>query len=234
MKFSFKIFSVFLLSVFTFFSCETNQEIAINSDNLLLGNWIEPIYNGEETTFKRGNSLPSEAYGISFKISGNFTERTSGWCGTPPLTFFKINGTFSLNEPLIDITSESYPTNYTWRIVSLTENELIVKRELTSQEKDHRALMDLFYEIQNLAYSVSCSDANDWLFTAYGAKACGGPQGYIPYSNKIDTVAFLQKIEAYTQAEKEYNFNHGVASTCDIPAIPKSVVCENGYPTLKY
>lgn len=232
MKPIFKLLTVFSL-IFVFNSCENNDPI-IDSNNLLLGFWIEPTYDNETTTFKRSNSFKEDAYGISFSKNGDFITQTSGWCGTPPLTFFKINGTFSLNEPLIDITSESYPTNYTWRIVSLTENELIVKRELTSQEKDHRALMDLFYEIQNLAYSVSCSDANDWLFTAYGAKACGGPQGYIPYSNKIDTVAFLQKIEAYTQAEKEYNFNHGVVSTCDIPASPKSVVCENGYPTLKY
>lgn len=234
MKFSFKIFTVFLLSVFTFFSCETNQEIAIDSDNLLLGNWIEPIYNGEETTFKRGNSLPSEAYGISFKISGNFTERTSGWCGTPPLTYFNIDGNFELEDTLIKIYTNNYPSNYAWRIVSLTETELVVKRELTEQEKEHRKLMVIFDEISTLSYSISCTNSNNWNFTAYGAKACGGPQGYIAYSNEIDVPSFLQKIATYTQAEKDYNVKWGIVSDCSSPNEPKSIECKNGYPSLKY
>ena len=216
-----------------FSSCENNEPI-IDSDNLLLGFWIEPTYENETTTFKRANSFKDDGYGISFKQNGDFIEYTSGWCGTPPLSFFNIDGTFNLDETLISISTESYPTNYAWRIISLTESELVVKRELTEQEIDHRSLMDLFNEIQNLTYSVSCSDSSNWLFTSYGAKACGGPQGYIAYSNKIDTVAFLQKIEAYSKAEKEYNYKYGVVSDCSLPNAPKSVECQNGYPILKY
>jgi hypothetical protein len=230
-----KLKTIFLLLLFAtiFYSCENNEAI-IDSDNLLMGFWAQPIYNGETTTFKRANSLPNEAYGISFTQSGNFIEHTSGWCGTPPLTFFNIEGSFKLDNTLISISTQSYPTNYAWRIVSLTENELVVKRELTAQEIAHRNLMNLFNEIQNLSYSVSCSDANNWLFTSYGSKACGGPQGYIAYSSLIDTVSFLQKIETYTQAEKDFNFKYGVISDCSIPSAPISVECKNGYPILKY
>ncbi|KGL62543.1 hypothetical protein [Polaribacter sp. Hel1_85] len=222
-----------LLFAVIFFSCENNDTI-IDSDNLLLGSWVEPIYDGETTTFKRGNSLPNDAYGISFIQNGDFIEHTSGWCGTPPLTFFNIEGTFELENTLISISTKSYPTNYAWRIISLTEQELVVKRELTEQEIDHRNLMDLFNEIQNLAYSVSCSDSSNWLFTAYGAKGCGGPQGYIAYSNQIDTVSFLQKIEIYTEAEKDFNYKYGVVSDCSLPSVPTSVECQNGYPIFKY
>lgn len=226
--------NIFILLFATIlFSCENNEAI-IDSDNLLIGFWLDPVYDGDTTTFTRGNSLPNEAYGISFTENGDFIEQTSGWCGTPPLTFFNVEGSFELENTLISISTQSYPTNYAWRIVSLTESELVVKRELTEQELDHRNLMDLFNEIQNLSYSVSCSDANDWLFTAYGAKACGGPQGFIAYSSLIDTVSFLQKIETYTQAEKDFNFKYGVVSDCSIPNAPISVACENGYPTLKY
>lgn len=225
---------LFLLVVtVTLFSCEGNNTI-IDPDNLLLGVWVAPVYNADTTTFKRGNSLPDDGYGISFLQNGDILERTSGWCGTPPISYFNIEGTFSLNENLITISNNNYPTSYGWRIVSLSDTELIVKRELTEQEKDHRALMDLFLEIENLAYSTNCTNANDWQFAAYGAKACGGPQGYIPYSNKIDTAAFLQKIAAYTQAEKDYNFKWGVISDCSIVNPPKTIECQNGFPVVKY
>ena len=226
--------NIFILLFATIlFSCENNETI-IDSDNLLIGFWVSPVYDGETTTFNRGNSLPGDDYGISFTENGDFIEHTSGWCGTPPLSFFDIEGSFELENTLISISTQSYPTNYAWRIVSLTENELVVKRELTAQEIEHRNLMDLFNEIQNLSYSVSCSDANDWLFTVYGAKACGGPQGFIAYSSLIDTVSFLEKIETYTQVEKDFNFKYGVVSDCSIPNAPISVECQNGYPTLKY
>ena len=226
--------NIFILLFATIlFSCENNEAI-IDPDNFLIGFWVAPVYDGDTTTFNRGNSLPNDGYGISFTENGDFIEHTSGWCGTPPLSFFDIEGSFELENTLISISTQSYPTNYAWRIVSLTENELVVKRELTAQEIEHRNLMDLFNEIQNLSYSVSCSDADDWLFTAYGAKACGGPQGFIAYSSLIDTVSFLQKIETYTQAEKDFNFKYGVVSDCSIPNAPISVACENGYPTLKY
>lgn len=225
------ILYLFLMS--SFFSCESNETI-IDQDNLLIGNWVLPTYNGEEITFTRGNSLPKEASGISFNRTGEFIERTSGWCGTPPLTFFNIDGTFQLENTLINISTNSYPTNYAWRIVSLTETELVVKREVTEQEKEHRKLMDLFDEIQNLAYSKTCANTQDWTYTAYGSKACGGPQGYIPYSKKMDTVVFLKKVYEYSKSEKEFNLKWGVISDCAVISSPKNVECKNNYPVLKY
>lgn len=215
------------------FSCESN-EVIIDADNLLLGVWSEPTYNGETTTFIRSNILADENYGISFLNNGDLIERTSGFCGTPPLSFFNIDGTFTLNENLITIHTNSHPTNYAWRIISISETELIVKRELTEQEIDHSALMELFREISELAYSSTCSNSNTWQFIAFGAKACGGPKGYLPYSNQIDVTSFLKKVEVYSQAEKEYNLKWGIISDCAIVNPPKSIECQNGYPILKY
>ncbi|WP_299059016.1 hypothetical protein [uncultured Polaribacter sp.] len=222
-----------LLTLIIAFSCETN-EIRIDSENVLLGFWDNPIYKGETTTFKRANELPNEAYGISFSENGTFVEKTSGWCGTPPLTFFNIEGAFELKNNLISIKTENYPTNYVWRIVSLTKNELVVKRELTAQEIAHRNLMDLFNEIQNLSNSFSCEDSKDWTFVAYGAKACGGPQGYIAYSTKIDTVTFLEKVANYTKAEKDFNIKYGIDSDCSLADEPATVICKNGFPRFTY
>lgn len=223
---------IILVAIFLV-SCESN-EINIDENNLLLGSWVNPIYEGEKTSFTRNSELPKENYGITFNQNGSLIERTSGWCGTPPLSFFNVEGSFTLNDNLISISKQSYPTFYGWRILELTENKLVVKRELSEQEKDHRALMDLFNEISNLAYGTSCSDSSDWTFTAYGAKACGGPQGFIPYNKNIDIVPFLQKVEAYTNAEKEFNIKWSIASDCAIINSPKGVDCKNNYPVLIY
>lgn len=214
--------------------CTNKDSINSDDDNLIIGSWVDPVYNEEEITFKKSTDLPEEAYGISFKRDGSLVERSSGWCGTPPLVFFDIKGSWEIEGTLIELTKESFPSNLGWRIISLTNNELIIKRELTEREKDHAELMELFNDLSAISLSVSCDNENDWTYTAYGAKACGGPKGFIAYSNKIDTDAFLQKIAVYTNLEKAYNEKWGIVSTCDLPKQPKDVECNNGYPVLKY
>lgn len=228
-----KIKVLFLFALLVF-ACDSNENAIPDPDNLLIGSWIEPNYNEEQTMFKRAAALPDNGRGILFKANGDFVERSSGWCGTPPLTFSDYNGNWELENTLVTITQEFYPINYAWRIVSVSETELIVKRELTEQEIDHKKLMDLYNEIYNLSISVSCTNADDWTLTAYGAKACGGPQGYIAYSNQINTDTFLQKVEAYNEAENAYNIKWDIVSTCDVPQQPKEVECQYGFPLLTY
>ncbi|TXD53475.1 MULTISPECIES: hypothetical protein [unclassified Polaribacter] len=224
----------FLLIAIIFTSCENNQEIIINADNLLIGTWVEPFYEEETTTFKRSNDLPSNASGITFKQDGSFIERSSGWCGTPPLSYTDYIGSFEIDETLVKIITDSYPNNYQWRIISVTATTLVVKRELSAQEIEHRNLMALFDEIQSLVYAISCNDIANWTFTTYGAKACGGPQGYIAYSKNMDTVSFLNKVDAYTAAEKDFNIKWNIISDCSLIAQPIALECNNGYPNLKY
>jgi hypothetical protein len=54
--------------------------------------------------------------------------------------------------------------------------------------------MHLFDEIEGLTYRKSFINAINSTFTAYGSKACGEFQGYIPYSINIDTDALLNKV----------------------------------------
>lgn len=231
MKFK-STYLVFFITLF--FACESNNEVAIDADNLLLGNWVSPTYDEEKITFIRGSGLPSESYGIAFQQNGNFIERTSGFCGTPPLSFFNVDGTFSLEKDVIQIKKEGYPAFYGWKILTLTEEQLVVKRVLSEQEKDHLALMELFDEITNLVYHTTCSDANEWSFVAYGSKACGGPQGYLPYHKSIDVDAFLENVAIYTDAEKAFNVKWNVVSDCSVVTPPKEVSCQNEYPVLIY
>lgn len=103
-----------------------------------------------------------------------------------------------------------------------------------NQNDDLAALQAMFEEIQALSDSVACTDSNEWVFTAYGSKACGGPQGYIPYSSQIDVADFLSKVEEYTVAERNYNIRWGIVSTCDVTPQPTDVVCQNGSAVLIY
>ncbi len=229
--------NLFLFTLMFFmFSCDKEEEIVINSENLLLGVWTNSTYdsNTNTTTFERVGELPNERYGVSFQEDGTYINRTSGWCGTPPLTFFNIEGTFILDKDVVKVNIQDFPGDFQWKIVELDENKLVVKRELTDQEKDHKELMNVFNEIELLSMSVSCTDSNNWDFVAYGSKACGGPQGYIAYSSLIDVTSFLEKVTVYTKLEDEYNKKWGIGSTCDVTPQPKKVNCENGYPVLKY
>ena len=103
-----------------------------------------------------------------------------------------------------------------------------------SQEEDQQYLLDMFAEIEALANSEQCINASEWLITAIGAKACGGPTGYIAYSNKIDTTFFLQKVKEYTTAQDEFNKKWNVVSDCSIPQEPLSVTCVEGSPIFVY
>lgn len=215
-------------------ACQQNNDPVFNPDNLLIGVWGNAVYNNDQTTFERIGSLPDEEYAISFREDLSFIERTSGWCGTPPLTFFNSEGTWSIQGTVLTMNDPGVLGTYLWEVVTLTSTSLVLERVVSPQEQEYRALMELFYEIQNLAYSVSCTNASDWNYTPYGAKSCGGPQGYLPYSNQIDVPDFLAKVDAYKLAEEAYNNTWGIVSTCDLPPQPTGVSCINGNAVLIY
>lgn len=129
-----KTISFFILSFFLF-SCQNNEDIEISHD-LLIGNWVETTYENETITFQRSDSLQENAFGVSFKKNGAFINRSAGWCGTPIL-FHDIEGNWQSKNTLIMVSLQGYPGDFNWRIISLDEEQLIVTRELTDQEKNH-------------------------------------------------------------------------------------------------
>ncbi|MFY7670647.1 hypothetical protein ACOSP6_06120 [Tenacibaculum sp. MEBiC06402] len=230
-----RVFIALVASFIVFMSCTKNEDnIDFNPNNLLLGHWKFETSKYGETVFKRTSSLPSEEYGVSFLEEGKYIERTSGFCATPPLSYWSIEGTYEVESEIIKVLKEHYPNSFIWKIELLTNEKLVVSYAQSDQEKDYEDLMDLFTEIYNLANSVDCTDANNWLITQYGSKACGGPQGYIAYPNSIDVNLFLEKVSNYTQKEHEYNIKWSIVSTCDVVAQPNGVDCENGKPVLTY
>ena len=95
-------------------------------------------------------------------------------------------------------------------------------------------MQEVYKEMVSLSESETCSDSKDWLFTAYGSKACGGPIGYIAYSTKIDQNYFLGLVDKFTKLQAEYNQKTGAVSDCALAVRPTRVSCENGKPKFIY
>ncbi|WP_075349731.1 hypothetical protein [Algoriphagus marinus] len=96
------------------------------------------------------------------------------------------------------------------------------------------ALDQLWTDINQLATSQNCTDANDWTFTPVGSKPCGGPMTYIAYSKKIDETKFLELVQSYTELQADYNKRTGAGSDCAIVQRPSGVICENSKAVLVY
>lgn len=106
--------------------------------------------------------------------------------------------------------------------------------EQNNKTADEAVLKTLYDELIILSQSNNCSDDKTWRITPYGAKACGGPIGYMPYRTDIDTNCFLQKVYHYTQQQQLFNTRYSIVSDCSVPPAPKSVQCNNGKAELVY
>ena len=102
------------------------------------------------------------------------------------------------------------------------------------QEQERQELATFLGEIKGFANQTFCEDAAEWKFVAFGARGCGGPNGYVAYNKKVDEIAFLKKVTTYTNYEKAFNEKWGIVSTCELLAQPKSVECVNGKAKLVY
>lgn len=93
---------------------------------------------------------------------------------------------------------------------------------------------ELMNEITALAESVNCVDSENWAFTAFGSKPCGGPMGFLAYSTDIDTEYFLAIVETHRKAQEAANKKSGAYSDCSVPTKPTGIKCSNGKPVLVY
>jgi hypothetical protein len=108
------------------------------------------------------------------------------------------------------------------------------KKTDSSKEAEELKLQTLLAEIKGLSEQVKCVNEADWKFRPIGSKPCGGPTGYVSYSSKIDTLAFIQKVEKYTAEQENFNKKWNMVSDCMFMSPPKKVVCENEKPKLVY
>lgn len=100
--------------------------------------------------------------------------------------------------------------------------------DITAQEADKIVIDNLNVEIKKMADQSQCSADNICYSVGIGAKPCGGFWEYIVYSDSIDMVPFLTKIETLNELEKEYNEKYSIISDCFIAMPPSSIKCVDG------
>lgn len=104
----------------------------------------------------------------------------------------------------------------------------------SSDDEGDNNLEEQLNALMALSESKTCSNPEDWSFAGIGAKPCGGPSGYIAYSNEIDTNEFLDKLQKYNAAVRKHNEENGLISDCALVNPPKSIRCEDGKAVLVY
>ena len=100
--------------------------------------------------------------------------------------------------------------------------------DVTQQEAEKEVIDNLKIEIKNLAETSACGEAYNCYSVGIGAKPCGGFWEYVIYSNSIDVVSFLAKIETLNELEKTYNEKYSIISDCYIAMPPSSITCVDG------
>jgi hypothetical protein len=120
---------VMLLSVFTWISCEENNDPVIDDSDLLIGYWINPVFVDTIVRYERAAGLKENAYSIGFKKDHSYVERKSeGWCGTPPVILKDYLGTWAKHDSLINIDVPYWGgmAHYQWKVISLDNSSLTI------------------------------------------------------------------------------------------------------------
>jgi len=100
--------------------------------------------------------------------------------------------------------------------------------DILTQEAEKAVIDKLKIEIKKLADTSVCSDENKCFYVGIGSKPCGGFWEYIIYSDSIDIVSFLAKIETLNELEKTYNEKHMIQSDCYMAMPPSTLECIDG------
>jgi hypothetical protein len=79
-------------------------------------------------------------------------------------------------------------------------------------------------EARALARADGCTSGGECRAAPVGDRACGGPRTYIVYcARTTDSVALYRKLDELALAERAYNQQEGVASTCEFRMPPRMV-----------
>lgn len=124
MKILFK--SILFLLFLTLFSCN-KEEATLNPTNPLIGYWINPEYGEKTITLEKATDFNADGYGIAFLEDDKVIERSGGWCGTPPITYFNMEGIWSRAGMIIEIKiPHHWMGDIQWEIIGLEDDELII------------------------------------------------------------------------------------------------------------
>ncbi len=121
-------FIIFIITFLILVSCKTSYEPA--NHNLPYGTWVYSGYSDSLSIYYSASEFEEDKPGFAIKENNEFIERTSGWCGTPPLSYYNIDGKWKfINQNTLKIKTSNWINEDYLRlmeIVSITNNELKV------------------------------------------------------------------------------------------------------------
>lgn len=121
---------IVLLIPVLFAGCSKDDPETVNKGEIdLTGNWVNPIYIDSLITYEKAGALIENQYGIAFGADNKLVERkNSGWCGTPPIVTADYDGSWQMNDSIIDVSVAYWGGTavYKWKLVSISENTLVV------------------------------------------------------------------------------------------------------------
>ena len=117
---------IILIALF-FTSCESGEPSSPQTPEVN-GAWLLLDYEDEDiNVYERVDELEGDRSGFYFGPAGELLYRNSGWCGTPPLTFWNTEGTWSIEASgtlLLSFSQAEWPPDMRLEIVSLSSIEL--------------------------------------------------------------------------------------------------------------
>jgi hypothetical protein len=127
-----KITISLVITIIILISCKTSSEPKYYQfeGNIPYGTWVYVGNDDSISIYYLTNQFEEDKPGFAIEEENVFIERTSGWCATPPLTFFNVEGKWEVfdDNTLKIISSNWIDENYSrlMEIVSLNNNELKV------------------------------------------------------------------------------------------------------------
>ncbi|WP_445710696.1 hypothetical protein [Flavobacterium sp.] len=129
---------IIIVAFFTVLSSFNKTESEISP--FLFQNWIYENYQNGDQSFISKDRFQKDKSGIAFKENGTIVKRqNSGWCGTPPIDYVNVNGTWKeISESLLEIQYESWNGRNvdTIQIVEISKNKLVLRHIYTIKKKD--------------------------------------------------------------------------------------------------
>ena len=108
-------------------ACEKNMENTSMGD-LIVGNWSRMISADTTHLLQKSDTMPGDDYGIAFLKDGLLKEnKNSGWCGTPPISYGEVEGTWELFDDSTLVIESSYwggDMSMTWKILEINNADM--------------------------------------------------------------------------------------------------------------
>jgi hypothetical protein len=94
-------------------------------------------------------------------------------------------------------------------------------RAANAQESGQERVQRLEREARALATAGGCQSSRECRTAPVGDRPCGGPRTYVVYcARTTDSVALFRKLDELARAEREYNREQGLMSTCEFRTPP--------------